>query len=337
VPLVLAAPDKFRGTLSASEAAAAIASAAADAGWRCEMVPLSDGGEGFLEVFSAWGTRRTTQVTGPLGRPVLAEWLLGRDPVTGEVMAVVEAARANGLTLAGGPTGNDPVAASTTGVGQLVAAALGAGARQVLLGMGGSATTDGGLGAVEVLAGNGRPLVGEVLAACDVETRFLEAAAVFGPQKGASPAQVELLARRLERLSQLYRSRFGVDVRPLPGGGAAGGLGGGLAAIGARLVPGFDLVAERLALGERVAQADLVVTGEGFVDRQSFSGKVVGGVAHLCAAARVPLLVVAGHGEEGAEVPYVSLVERFGADESFGATAACLTRVVSEQLARAGS
>lgn len=336
MPLVLAAPDKFRGTLSAPQAAGAIAEGARQAGWECHTVPVSDGGEGFLEVFEGIGAVRIAEVLGPLGSPVPARWVLGRDPVTGDTMAVVESARAIGLTVVGGPRANDPVAASTAGVGQLIAAALQAGARQVLVGMGGSSTTDGGLGAVEVLAPNGRPLAADVVVACDVETRFLDAATVFSPQKGATPAQVELLARRLERVAQLYEARFGRDVRPLMGGGAAGGLAGGLAALGARLLPGFEVVAERLALAERVASADLVVTGEGYVDEQTFAGKAVGGVVRLCAAAGVPCLVVAGDGDRGTEFPYVSLVERFGAEKAFGAPADCVSRVVAEHLVAGG-
>lgn len=332
MPLVLAAPDKFRGTLTAGEAAEAIADGARRAGWDCEMVPVSDGGEGFLDAFAGWGTLRTTEVSGPLGAPVQAPWLLGRDPVTGDVLAVVESSRANGLVLVGGPSANDPVAASTAGVGQLIAAAVQAGARQVLVGMGGSATTDGGLGAVEALATSGRPPQAELIVACDVETRFVDAAATFAPQKGATAAQVQLLARRLERVAQLYQSRFGRDVRELVGGGAAGGLAGGLAALGARLVPGFELVAERLGLAERISRADLVITGEGYVDDQSFAGKAVGGLARLCAVANVPVLVIAGDGDADVGFPFESLVERFGAEEAFTVAASCLSQVVVDRL-----
>ena len=134
--------------------------------------------------------------------------------------------------------------------------------------------------------------------ACDVTTRFLDAAAVFAPQKGATPAQVALLSRRLERLAQVYEDDHGIDVRPLVGGGAAGGLAGGLAAVGAALVPGFELVAEAVDLAERMEGADLVVTGEGFLDEQSFHGKAVGGVVGLAAEVGVPVLVVAGDADE---------------------------------------
>jgi glycerate kinase len=200
--------------------------------------------------------------------------------------------------------------------------------------MGGSATTDGGLGAVEILAPNGRPPNVELVVACDVETKFLDAAAIFSAQKGAAPAQVELLSRRLERVAQVYEERFGVNVRELPGGGAAGGLAGGLAALGAKLVPGFDLVADRLSLAERIATADLVVTGEAYLDAQSFAGKIVGGVARLAGLAGVPVLVVAADGDPDVSQPYVSLVGRFGADRAWSSPSECITEAVADRLAR---
>jgi glycerate kinase len=335
VPHVVAAPDKYRGTLSARDAAQAIARAAADAGWSCDIVPLSDGSEGFLDAFAGFGRSQTARVTGPLGTRLEARWLLGRDSDNPNLgVAVIESALAIGLFLAGGPEANDPVGASSAGLGQLVAAAAKAGAKQVLVGSGGTATTDGGLAAVDALAPNGRPPNVEILVACDVETKFLEAAAIFSPPKGAAPAQVELLSRRLERVAQLYQERFGVDVRGLPGGGSAGGLAGGLAAIGAKLLPGFDLVADRLSVAERVASADLVVTGEGYFDGQSLAGKVVGGVARLAGLAAVPVLVVAGDGDPSAPLPYVSLVERFGEERSWSSPGDCITEVVAERLAR---
>jgi glycerate kinase len=335
VPHLVAAPDKYRGTLSALEAARAIERAALGAGWTCDLAPVSYGGEGFLEAFAGFGRSQTTRVTGPLGEELDARWVLGRDSEDPNVgVAVVESALAIGLTLAGGAEGNDPVRASTAGVGQLVAAASKAGAKQVLIGLGGSATSDGGLGAVEVLAPNGRPPNIEILVACDVETKFVDAATVFSPQKGAAPAQVEFLSRRLERVAQLYEERFGVDVRAVPGGGGAGGLAGGLVAIGAKLVPGFDLVADRLSLAERIASADLVVTGEGYLDHQSLEGKVVGGVARLADLAGVPVLVVAGDGDPTVSLPFISLVERFGTDRSWSSTGDCITEVVGDRLAR---
>ena len=325
---VVAAPDKFRGTASGTDIAGAIANAAEAAGWVCDRAPVADGGEGTLEALG--GRARTTRVRGPLGASVEAEWRVedGR--------AVVEMARASGLVLAGGPEHNDPLRASTFGTGQLIAAAMEAGARRVIVGVGGSASTDGGLGAVSALGA--RRLRGvEVVVACDVTTRFVDAAEQFAPQKGASPAQVALLKRRLERLAQVYERDFRVDVTGIEGSGAAGGLAGGLAALGATLVPGFDVVSEALQLADRIARAHLVVTGEGFLDEQSFRGKAVGGVTELAREAGVPVLVVAGdvYVEDLPDhIEVVSLVDRFGDDRARTEVLACVETVVRERLTR---
>jgi glycerate kinase len=325
---VVAAPDKFRGTASAPELAAAIAAAAEAAGWTCDQAPVADGGEGLLEALG--GSQRWMTVTGPLGAPVEAEWRM-RDGT-----AVIEMARASGLVLAGGTEANDPLRASTAGTGELIVAALEAGARRIIVGVGGSASTDGGLAALRAVQSKGRLAGVELIVACDVTTTFVDAAATFGPQKGATDAQVALLARRLERLAQVYVEDYGVDVRDLEGGGAAGGLAGGLAALGATLVPGFDLVADLIDLEDRIEGADLVVTGEGFVDEQSFLGKVVGGVLDLADLAHVPALVVAG--ELLVAVPplaeAVSLVERFGWERAMADPAGCVREVVEAHLVR---
>lgn len=329
---LVAAPDKFRGTVTAAGAAHAIARAAIDAGWTCDEAPLADGGEGTLDVLG--GPNRSTVVTGPLGEPVDAAWRLdGRH-------AVIEMAEASGLALCGEAT--DAVAATTRGTGELIAAALGAGAKQIVVCLGGSATTDGGLGAIEALQVERLRGV-DLVVACDVRTRFVDAAADFAPQKGASPAQVALLTRRLQRLVDLYRSTYGVDVGELPGAGAAGGLAGGLVAVGARLVSGFDLVAERVGLEERLERADLVVTGEGMVDDESFAGKVVGGVAAVARHAQVPVLVVCGAVHPSANeaiadlaeqaVTVRSLVDAVGEARAHSATADAITEVVATHLA----
>jgi glycerate kinase len=181
----------------------------------------------------------------------------------------------------------------------------------------------------------------ELTVACDVTTTFVEAAEEFGPQKGASAAQVSLLRGRLERLAQLYEQEHGVDVRQLPGGGAAGGLAGGLAALGATLVPGFDLVSEAVGLAEEIGGADLVVTGEGFLDEQSFRGKVVGGVTELSAAAQVPVVAVVGQVVEGdvralggdrPSLTVISLVERHGWARATSATLECVEEEVARYL-----
>jgi glycerate 2-kinase len=321
---VLAATDKFRGTATAAEAAAAMARGVARVGGTCVEQPLADGGEGTLDVLG--GANRTTTVMGPLGDPVEAAWRLSKG--TG----VIEMARAAGLALVGGRDGNDPIAASTQGVGELIATALDAGATRIIVAVGGSATTDGGLGAIRALWSPGRLRGMKLVVACDVQTRFVDAAEVFAPQKGATPAQVELLRRRLERLVQVYRDDYGVDVSAIPGGGAAGGLAGGLAALGAQVVSGFDLVADEIDLPARIEESDLVITGEGFLDEQSFEGKVVGGVCELAAHAEVPVLAVAGEVFDACDerVATVSLVERFGRDRALHDTAACIEEAVAE-------
>jgi glycerate kinase len=319
----LAAPDKFRGSLDAREAARAIADGLALGGWSARELPLADGGEGTLDAFG--GPNRTTLVRGPLGSPVDAGWRLA------DGVAVIETARASGLTLAGGPAKNDPLASSTFGTGQLIAAALSAGANRVVVAVGGAASTDGGAGALDALGHRALPVRVEV--AYDVRARFLEAAPMFAPQKGASAAEVAELEARLYRLAARYRKAFGIDVTRLPGAGAAGGLAGGLAALGATLVPGFALVAARLGLAAALGGAGLVVTGEGKLDATSFEGKVVGGVLAACAGAGVSALVVTGE-IAGVEcpVPAISLVERFGRRRAWAEPAVCISEAVAEHL-----
>ncbi len=331
---VVAAPDKFRGTASAAAVAAAVARAATAADWDCDQVPVADGGEGTIDALG--GANRSTVVRGPLGHPVDAAWRLDRGT------AVVEMAAASGLLLAGGAEGNDPIAADTHGTGELIRLAVESGARRVIVGLGGSATTDGGLGALRAMQPLQRYRAVDLRVACDVRTTFVDAARTFGPQKGASAAQVRLLENRLARLADVYEQDHGVDVRSLPRSGAAGGLAGGLAAIGGHLEDGFDLVADEVSLDEVIAGADLVVTGEGFLDDESFDGKVVGGVVALADSLGVPVLAVVGQVLDGAgdgrssgpePLQVVSLVDRFGEAASMHDTTACIETVVHEVLA----
>jgi glycerate 2-kinase len=328
VPCLVAAPDKFRGTATAAEVAAAIGRAAFASGWACDEVPVADGGEGTLAVLG--GGNRVSRVSGPLGAPVDAAWRLDGDT------AIVEMAEASGLLLAGGPEHNDALDATTYGTGEVIAAAIDAGARRVIVAVGGSATTDGGLGALRAIGSKARLRGIDLIVACDVSTPFVGAATEFAEQKGATPAQIALLERRLERLVETYVSDYGVDVRDIVGGGAAGGLAGGLAAVGAHLVPGFDVVAERLELEERIETADLVVTGEGYLDAQSFRGKTVGGVVELAVGADVAALIVVGDAAPGVDlppgVPAISLVQRVGPDRAMADTLAAVEAVVSEYL-----
>jgi glycerate 2-kinase len=319
----LAAPDKFRGSLPASSVARALAEGARRAGLACRELALADGGEGTLDALG--GANRTTAVHGPDGILVEAPWRLDAR------VAVIESALASGLATVGGAGRNDPVRASTTGTGELIAAALEAGAERIVVGVGGSASTDGGLAAVEALGW--RPFEVPVEVACDVRVSFLQAAPLFAPQKGATPAQVAELVERLALLAARYRDELGVDVEAIPGSGAAGGLAGGLAALGAELVPGFELVAAATGLEGALAEAELVLTGEGKLDATSFEGKVVGSLLARCAGLELPVLVVAGEvlvEPDGA--PAVSLVARFGRTRAWADTAACIADAVAERL-----
>jgi glycerate kinase len=323
--------DKFRGTVTAHQAAAAVGHACWELGHDADEAPMSDGGEGLLEVLG--GANRTAIVAGPLGARIEAPWRLDRRT------AIIEMATASGLVLAGGAEGNDPMRASTTGTGQLIERALADGARHVIVGLGGSASTDGGLGAIEALRNPTRLRSIELELACDVRTRFLDAASVFAAQKGATPAQIDLLSARLASLAARYRRDYGVDVTPLEGGGAAGGLGGGLAAVGGQLRAGFDLVAEQLDLAERAATCDVVVTGEGYLDLQSLDGKVVGGVSDLGAGAGRPVVAIVGDADPAARaelerrgVAVLALVERDGDHRARTEPRWCIERAAGDAL-----
>jgi glycerate kinase len=293
------------------------------AGWTAVELPLADGGEGTLEVLG--GGNRRTVVSGPLGEPVEAAWRLEDDGT-----AIVEAALACGLSLAGGRDASDPLRATSRGVGELGPAAVAEGARRIVVAVGGVACTDGGLGALDALR---LPLPVPLEVACDVEARFLEAAEVFAPQKGATTEHVAVLRERLEALAARYRKELGVDVLDLPGSGAAGGLAGGLAAAGARLALGFDLVAGGLGFDRRLADADLVVTGEGLVDSTSVAGKVVGRVLAAAGEAGLEALVLAGEVAPGSPIEAFSLVERFGRERALAEPAACLEELAATTLA----
>ena len=323
---VLAAVDKFRGTAAAAEVARAIGHACWQLGHDCDEVGMADGGEGTLDVLG--GANRTTVVTGPLGDPVKAPWRLSR------TTAVIEMALASGLTLAGGAERNDALAATTAGTGELIDAALDSGAKKIIVCLGGSATTDGGLGALRAIHAPHRLRGVELLVACDVTTTFVAAAEVFAPQKGASPAQVNMLTGRLERLAQMYQSDYGTDVRSIAGGGAAGGLAGALVALGGRLLPGFELVADELDLYDRVANAELIITGEGFLDEQSFHGKVVGGMQAMAQRAQRPITAIVGDADPDVadRIEHVSLVAAFGRDKAMAETQMCIEQAALQLL-----
>jgi glycerate 2-kinase len=298
---LLIAPDSFGDTLTAVQAAAAIA-----AGWnrvrpgdRITVAPQSDGGPGFVDVLaSQLGERRQLQVHGPLSEDVSAEWVLDAASQT----AYLECAQACGLAVLGGsPTPQTALAADSRGVGQLIAAALDAGAARIVVGLGGSASTDGGRGLIEELGGlltARRRLAGvHLTAACDVEYPLVGpwgAARVFGPQKGADPATVAALEDRLVRWAGEVDAAAGRPVSAESGAGAAGGIGAALLALGGRCVSGASIVAEHTGLADQLATADLLITGEGKFDEQSLRGKVIGALAAAARPAQVPVVVLAG-------------------------------------------
>jgi glycerate kinase len=334
----LCAPDKFKGSLTAAQAAEAmkrgVRRAVPDA--QVELCPVADGGEGtvaaFLECFGAQAARKT-KVTGPRGAEVEADWVLFADR-QGRRTAVVEAAGACGLELL--PIDQrDTMRTSTFGVGQIIAAALTEGAKTIIVGIGGSATTDGGCGCgqalgVEFFDGRERRIderltggvlgsIGQVsiknrlviaagaqiLVACDVTnplTGPCGAAYVYAPQKGASPQQVIELDSNLRHLADLWRRQLGRDVEQMPGAGAAGGLGGGLVVyLNAALRPGAEMILETVGFAQRVAGAALCLTGEGKLDGQTASGKTVMGVAQAAKAQGVATVALVGAVGEGAE------------------------------------
>jgi len=327
---VLAAADKFKGTATAAQVCAAIGHACWALNIDCTEIPMADGGEGTLDVLG--GPNRTTLVTGPLGTPVEAAWRLHRG------VAVIEMARASGLTTAGGPEKNDALNATTQGVGELIDSALNEGAKKIIVCLGGSATTDGGLGAIRAISTPARLLAVEFLVACDVDTFFVDAAKVFAPQKGASPAQVNMLTGRLEQLAQRYESDYGINVARIPGSGAAGGLAGGLAALGAKLIPGFDIVAEENGFDEAVKEHDLIITGEGLLDTTSFDGKVVGSVLDYANEAKKRTMAIVGDIDDAmdaelrAEIEAVSITEMFGSDMAMQQVLRCIEDAASDVL-----
>ncbi|MCU1573024.1 MAG: glycerate kinase [Micrococcaceae bacterium] len=320
---ILIAPDKFKGTLTAVEAAAAMAEGALRVYPEATvtMQPVADGGEGTLEAAVAAGyDERLNAVVGPILKPTGAAWAYRAETGT----AVIETAQASGYLLADRTVENS-LRAHSYGCGQLIAAALDAGASELVLGIGGSAMTDAGTGALRALglklldtAGNLVPLGGgslidvaavdatgldprlssvQIRLAVDVQNPLYGpdgAAHVFGPQKGADADAVEQLDAGLRNLASVLREATGVDIN-VPGAGAAGGFPGGfLAYTHARIEPGFPLVAELTGLHKALAEADLVITGEGSLDAQSLSGKAPVGVADAAAALGLPVVVVAG-------------------------------------------
>jgi glycerate kinase len=325
-PPVLVAPDAFKGTFGAAQVAEAIGRGLAHADVAPDLCPVADGGEGTLDVLvPALGAElRTAAVHDPLGRSLEARYGLSADGAT----AVVETAQASGLALVA-EAERDAWVASSAGAGELILAAVRAGAHTILLGVGGSATTDGGAGAIEAIAAGGGLGGARLVVLCDVRTPFEQAAAVFAPQKGADAPTVAALAARLERLA----ARLPRDPRGVPMGGCAGGLSGGLwAAFGAALVPGAAWVLDTLGFDARLRGARAVVSGEGGLDAQTLAGKLLGEVGARARAAGVPLHAIVGVNALGpAETEALKLasVVEAGTLEQVEAAGAALGRALS--------
>ena len=286
---VLVAPDSFKGTFSAPQVAGAIGRGLERGGLMPpDLCPVADGGEGTLDALlpQLGGELIAARVQDPLGRPVNAGFGLVEDGGT----ALVEMASASGLGLVA-EDDRDAWAASTYGTGELIAAAVGAGAQVVLVAVGGSATTDGGAGALEAIEAGGGLRGAKLVVLCDVRTAFEDAPRVFGPQKGADPDMVERLRERLDELAQ----RLPRDPRGVPMTGGAGGLSGGLwAAHGAVLEPGAPWVLDALDFDARMRASRAVVTGEGKLDEQTLEGKLVGEIGTRARQAGVPLHAIVG-------------------------------------------
>jgi glycerate kinase len=283
--VVLVAPDSFKGTLSAAEVARALAEGLRKGGGEAVELPIGDGGEGTMDALVATlgGELRTATVSDPLGRPVQARFALLPDG-----RAIVETAEASGLGLVAEKE-RDAWAASTRGTGELIVAAVEAGASEVVVTVGGSATTDGGAGALAAL--DDARVEPKLVVLCDVRTPFEQAAAVFGPQKGADARMVKRLERRLHKLADGAPR----DPRGTPMTGAAGGLSGGLYAYrGAKLVPGAAYVLDTVGFDAHMREARAVITGEGKLDEQTLAGKAAGEVATRCRQAGVWCYAVVG-------------------------------------------
>lgn len=337
--------DSFKGTLSSARTAELLTQAAERyfPGCECVAVTMADGGEGTVGAVTAATGGETVEATvaDPLGEPVAAAYGMLPDG-----SAVIEMAAASGLPLVAGR--EDVLAASTYGTGQLVADALDRGAKRIAMALGGSATNDGGMGALAALGarfydGNGdgvapsgaalarvarvdltgldpRLAATELVVMCDVDNPLTGehgATRVFGPQKGATPELVELLEEGMASYGAALSEAWGNDVVAVPGAGAAGGLGAACLAMGAKLQPGITTVLDLVGFDKLLTNADLVVTGEGRLDGQTARGKVVAGVAAACKAAGVPCVAVAGSVDEGAA----------GAIDGLAAAVSCVTRL----------
>lgn len=372
---IVIAPDSFKDALRARQAAQHIASGLTSImpGAEIDLCPVSDGGEGFAAALGGSGLENkyaTAWCIGPLGQtrsqPV---WVLLKSDRGKPATAVLELASVCGLEMVPADQ-RDPTRSTTFGLGQLIAETLRHGAKTVVLGIGGSATNDAGCGIAQALGARffdkhgaeitthitggdlqriasidrgsvaAQTLATKYLIACDVTNPLTGpngAAHIYAPQKGATPEQVEQLDAGLRHIAKLWREQLGVDVEQMPGAGAAGGVGGGMVAmLGAKLVPGAELVLDTIGFDQRINDADLVITGEGRLDAQSLSGKAVMAVARRCKAMNVPCVALVGCVGEGAEqtlaqglTDYIVIGEGLDPAESIRRTGELLERAAA--------
>ena len=362
---ILIAPDKFKGTLSAEEAGSVIAGVLKEVdGFTVQVLPLADGGEGTLELFLSQGGRQVdVRVHDPLMRERMAPFGLSADGRT----AYVEMARASGLMLLK-PEEFNPLRTTSYGTGELIRRAVETGAEEIVLGIGGSATTDAGMGMMEALGmrffdaqGNVLRSCGESLlniheadethclpglrsvkfsALCDVTNPFYGpdgAAHVYSPQKGATPGMVDQLDRGLRHVCNIIKATQGMDLQQVPGSGAGGGLAGGAVAwLNASLRPGFDVVAEWVKLEAMIRWADVIITGEGKVDAQSLKGKVVSGILRRALPFGKKVMLVCGQlaGDfSPPDVPVYAMADHVGGHEAWTQPESSLRRLIAEVVA----
>jgi glycerate kinase len=369
---ILVAPNAFKESLSAMEAAEAIATGILEVmpGVQITKIPIADGGDGTLEAVVA-GTRGKVckaRVLDPLGNRITAEYGITGDGTT----AIIEMSRASGLALVP-PSKRNPMVTTSYGTGELIRAALNRGVKSIILGIGGTATVDGGIGALQALGigfldkdrnpvgpgGNGLRALKDIdlsgldsrlrrtqlLVACDVDNPLLGhngSAAVFGPQKGATPSMVKELDNALGKLAKLIQRVTGKEISKIPGAGAAGGISGSFnGLLDAQLRPGSDLVFDLLSVKKVVPKMDLIITGEGKIDFQTPFGKGPGMLARLAQRHNVPVIGIAGTIGEGAKslfdrgfVAIFSIVNRPMELEFALRNAASLMKSIAEQIAR---
>ena len=297
---IVIACDSYKGCLSSSEVARAAAEGVAEVYPDCKIVRLAvaDGGEGTVDalVDTLGGHLEWAEVSDPLGRPVKAAYGIAGD------LAIIESAAACGLTLLSKEERN-PLIATTKGLGELILAAIDKGCRRFLIGLGGSATNDGGMGMISADGFLERARGMKFTVACDVDTPYIGAhgaSRVFGPQKGASEEDVEILEERLRGYALKILADTGIDVSDMAGAGAAGGLGGAFRAyLGAELKRGVDLVLDQIGFDSIIDGADLVITGEGCSDYQTLKGKTAAGVLERAKRKGVPVMLVSGAIRDG--------------------------------------